>query len=400
MINAKKIFIFILLTFSVCYIMSAASFNVDKLQLINSSGFDSADGKYKGNTYTDIAFSFEGGYKFGAKIGLKMNTNDMISSYPNVNDSVYNKVFMLLNNVELTAKNLFDSHLFLTVWTGSYKYLGFESDYDGNMFIPDSESDRFEGAYKIKGSGFSAELRFWEERIRFTLHLYENTNFVTNTTQDAFNFFALDFEFALFLKYFRMDFFIGGTNDLIIPVEDTILEYGRGKTGFSFWVGDSDYADFKATFALPALDYYYCNEVQNGNINFFDIIYLSADLHFRIFVTDHYVSFLTRPLSHNDIDSGYKTDVDVQYRMNVKVGDFPIGGGFIFNFQYADYNPKYGTDHISASLAPYMSVDYSGIHYQFCISYDFASIHYAQEHSNDIESFSGLKFIISASTSF
>ena len=120
-----------------------------------------------------------------------------------------------------------------------------------------------------------------------------------------------------------------------------------------------------------------------------------------MFVTDHYVSFLTRPLSHNDIDSGYKTDVDVQYRMNVKVGDFPIGGGFIFNFQYAQYNPKHKiNDYISAALAPYLSVDYAGINYKFFVSYDFASIKRAQDTGNDLEAFSGLKFVISAATSF
>ena len=162
--------------------------------------------------------------------------------------------------VSILEQNLFDSHLFLTVWTGTYKYLGIQSEYRGDMFFPDTEDDRYAGAYRLKGSGFSTQLRFWEERVRFALHLYENTNFVTNVTPNAFNFFALDFEFELYLKYLHLDFFIGGTNDLIIPVEETILEYGRGKTGLSFWVGDSDYADFKATFALPALDYYYCND--------------------------------------------------------------------------------------------------------------------------------------------
>ena len=401
MVNARKIFLFIIITFCVCDIVSAASINIDNLQVSNSSGFNAEDGKYKGNTYIDIAASFDGGYKFAAKVGFRMNTADLANTMPDFKASVYNKVFMLLHNVELTAKNLFDSHLFLTVWTGTYKYLGIESDYQGYMFYPDSEEDQYAGAYRLKGSGFSTELRFWEERLRFALHLYENTNFVTNTTQDAFNFFSLDFEFAMYLKYFRMNFFIGGTNDLVLPVENTVLEYGRGKTGFSFWVGDSDYADFKATFALPALDYYYCSEVQNGNITFFDIIYLSADLHFRIFVTDHYISFLTRPRSHNDIDSDYVNDVDVQYRMNVKVGDFPLGGGFIFNFQFAETSPKY-TDsrHITAALAPYLTVDYSGIHYQFSVGYDFASIHYAQQSGNDLTAFAGLRFVISAATAF
>ena len=117
----------------------------------------------------------------------------------------------------------------------------------------------------------------------------------------------------------------------MIPNEDSSSDttYGRGKIGTSFWVGN-DYVDFFTAFGIPNID------MSIGNISF-STFYLVGELHFKLFIADNYVSFMTRPALYNEISKakrGDNYDMDLNYRLNFSLPDFPLSWGLYFNFLF------------------------------------------------------------------
>lgn len=383
----------LLLTFNIY----SANLNVDELKVVSIGEYISATGQFNMNTYFNFIASFDGGYKFAAKTTFAANTLQISNTFLDSTTDLYNKVFLVFNSAEVTARNLFNSHLFVTFWTGTYKYLGDGSVYKGYLYFPQTQDDDYKGMYRLRGSGISSEIRFWEEKFKASLHIYQNTNFITSATPTAFNYFSFDLEAGIFLKYFSLEIFGGYTKDFINPNTNAYLRYGRGKAGLTMWVGDGTNVDFFAAGGLMNIDDRLMNNLNLGNYGVFDIFYISAELHFKLFVTDHLISFLTRPLFFNEKRTTNMTDIDVNYKFHVSVADFPINGGFILNFRYSVEDP---TDTWKLYLSPYMSIKLSGVVWMINVHYDFSRISVATAAGNNYLALDGLKLVLGVSSSF
>jgi len=389
----KFLYIFIYI-FVITTIIFSASISVDELKIIADGHFDKNLKSFIANTYFKFVTSFDGGYKFAANVSFEANVSELEKSYQDDSADFYNKVFMLFEHAEVTARNLLDSHLDISFWTGTHKYLGSGNSYKGYLHFPESKDQDYKGFYRLRGTGISTELKFWEDRFRANFHLYQNTNFVTSETPVAFYYFSFDTELGLFFEeiplqnnHFNLTFqIIGGITFPIPP-------YCQYKLGTTFGVGN-DYIDFFISAGLPKI---------NNNIadTTFDDFYLAADLHFKIFVTDHTISFLTRPLWYNEqkygIDGeGEKMDLDVNYKFNVIVPDFPISGGVVLNFQYSLNDVR---DPWRLFIAPFMNISFTGVIWDFTVQYDFSRLYMATPGYYETY-MEGFKVVIGASSKF
>ncbi len=387
------IIIFIFITF---YIFSA-NINVDELNIISLAGFNSTTNKFEMNTYFKFLTSFDGGYKFAAKVGFEANVTQLAKNYLDSSTDIYNKVFLIFNNAEITARNLIESRLDLAFWAGTYRYLGEGNFYRGFLYFPESQNLDYKGVYRLRGSGISTILRFWEDKFKLQFHLYQNTNFVSSTSPTAFNYFSFDTEIGLFLKYASIELFGGYTKDFIYPNDNSDLIYGRGKVGLTFWTGDSRYIEFFSSVGVTGLDSKTFDSVTNGTISVIDMFYISAELHFKLFITDHIISFLTKPYLYNEEVTNEKSDFNINYRFNVAVNDSPLNGGFIFNFTYSLLDPN---DNWHLYLSPYISIKISGVIWDINVHYDFSRIDVATRTGNNIVALEGLKLVLGVSSRF
>lgn len=390
----KIILITFVLTFT--FYLFGASVNVDELNIIADSHFNPNSQNFEVNTYFKFISSFDGGYKFAARVEFEANVMELERQYSAGNTDYYNNVFMIFRHAEVAARNLADSHFSLSFWTGRHGYLGDGNKYRGFLYYPESINEDYEGFYRLRGTGISAEIKFWQERFKAEFHFYENTNFISPATPNVFHLFSFDTSIGLYFidipienDHFSLTVeMFGGITFPVNPV-------GQYKGGMSFSVGN-DYVDFFVSFGIPKITY-------NTPLLGFDNFFLAADLHFKLFITDHTVSFLTRPLWFNEQlygnGNGEKTDIDVNYKFQVLIPDFPINGGFDANFQYSLNDPN---DIWNFILSPFMNVVFSGVIWNVAVHYDFSRIYIANiTTSNDYKIYmEGFKVIVGASSKF
>lgn len=381
------------------YALYSASINVDELKIVADGNYDTIDNEFQMNTYFKFNASFDGGYKFAAKVSFQTNTNQLSTNYIN-NDIGLGLVYLFFHSAEVKARNLADSHLDLSFWTGSNRYLGSGNKYRGYLYYPESELDDYIGFYRLRGTGVSTMLKFWEERFKANIHLYHNTNFITPGTLDLkLNFFSLDTEIGLYFEYIYFEIFGGFTKDFKHPYQQAELYAGRGKAGISFWTGN-EHVQFFTTVGIPNLDGDLSNGLTDGTANLFDALYILGELSFDLFITENIISFLTRPTLYNEQETGLSTDFDLYYQLKVVPKDYPFYAGFKLNFQYAMDAQSPGAFDWHFVVAPYFSITLAGVIWDMSLSYDFAKIQEADATGIDLKMLEGFHVVVGVSSKF
>lgn len=386
----KRVLLILFLFFFIFYYLYAANVSVDELKIVADTHYNIVSQSFENNTYFKFTTSFNGGYKFAAKVAFEANITQLEKSYRDADIDFYNKVFMLFKSAEVTARNLIDSHFDITFWTGTYKYLGSGNQYRGYLYYPISIDEDYCGFYRLRGTGLTGEIKFWKERFRILTHFYQNTNFVSSKTPDAFYYFSADSEIGLIFKeipvedeIFNLSFFIfGGITFPIKPIQ-------RYKAGFTFMVGNQ-YVDFFVTAGIPKID-------ENG-FTFHDL-FISSDLHFKIYITDHIISFLARPVYFNEklFRENY-VDFDINYRFNIAIPPTPLNLGLFCNFQYKPDSTFENQWHLFTGT--FIDILYSGIKWTTSFHYDFSRIYYGRFINDSRRFLQGIGIIIAASSSF
>lgn len=388
----KKLLFLIFVVFSSIKIFSA-NITVDELKIIADTHYNIDSQSMENNTYFKFITSFNGGYKFAAKIAFEANTTELEKSYRDATSDFYNKVFMLFKSAEVTAKNLIDSHLDISFWTGTYRYLGSGNQYRGYLYYPESTDKDFCGLYRMRGTGITTDIKFWKERFKASVHFYQNTNFISDKEPNAFYYFSADTEIGLYFKeipveneIFNLSVVLFG--GITFPIPNHIQ---RSKAGLSFSVGNQ-YIDFFISAGVPKID--------ETGFTFHDI-FLATDLHFKLAITDNTLSFLTRPLYFNE--KPYKengVDFDINYRLNIAIPDTPLNTGFICNFQYHPSSIS-NEDTWHLYLNGFLDILYSGVKWTISGHYDFSRIYFGNLAGKDTRRYlQGLGIIVAASSSF
>lgn len=372
----------------------AASINVDELSIIADGNYSTTSNKFEMNTYFKFVTSFDGGYKFAARVAFETSIKQLEYNYTT---NPMGFVYLFFHNAEVTAKDLVDSHLDLSFWTGTHRYLGDGNRYRGYLYYPDSNDTDYRGFYRLRGTGMTAAIKFWEEKFKASFHLYQNSNFVGPTVADLnMNFFSFDSEVGLYFDKVKVGLFGGYTKDFIFPNTSAQLEYGRGKLGVDFWIGN-EYIDFYSCVGFASMDSTTFNNIASGSSNFFDLLYLVGELNFKLFLSTNTISFLTRPALFNEKATGAATNFDINYKFKIAVPDFPLNGGFQFNLQYSTADPA---DQWKIILAPYASITFSGVIWTLTTHYDFGRLILVNNTGDGLHALEGLKIVIGASSKF
>lgn len=380
----KKIFIPILLFFISNFIYSA-NVNVEEVKIIADGYFKtSTNTKFQMNTYFKFVTSFDGGYKFAARVAFETSTKQLEQNFL-VNSFGLGTVYLFFKDAEVRIKNLAQDHLDISFWTGTHKYMGAGNKYKGYMYYPNSSDLDYVGFYRMRGTGISAEMRFWEDRFKGEFHFYQNTNFIS-LDPNALNYFSFDTQLGLYFKNIYIELFGGYSKEFIYPNEDASADmaYGRGKIGAALWVGN-EYIDFYASFGIPNID----TKVANLNFNSF---YLLGELHFKLFVVDNTITFIAKPQLYNELPKatrGENYDLDINYKFHVIKESFPLSGGFLFNPKFSLQN----TSNYSINLSPFVSIFLAGVVWEFHVNYDFGKI----QTGNYAE---GLRIVLGATSKF
>ncbi|HOV13589.1 MAG TPA: hypothetical protein PK771_04845, partial [Spirochaetota bacterium] len=270
----KNLFIFFLIFISIN--VYSANINVEELKIVADGYFLTTNNtKFQMNTYFKFITSFDGGYKFAARVAFETSTKQLETNFI-TNQFGLGNVYLFFKDAEVRIKNLANDHLDLSFWTGTHKYLGYGNKYKGYMYYPFSNDLDYAGFYRMRGTGISAEMKFWEDKFRGSFHIYQNTNFIA-LDPNALNYFSFDTEVGLYFKNISLEFFGGYTKEFIYPNDDASsdMKFGRGKVGASLWVGN-EYIDFFTSFGIPDID----TKIESTNFNHF---YLLGELHFKLF---------------------------------------------------------------------------------------------------------------------
>ncbi len=383
----KRISAIFFMSFAV--FLYSANVNVDELSIIADGAYSNSSGLFEMNTFMKFTTSFDGGFKFAANAAFEANIREVERNYL-INDNIYDKVFLIFKHAEVTANNLAEEHLNLSFWTGVHGYLGAGNIYRGYLYYPENQSDDFAGFYRLRGTGISAEMKFWRDQFRSKFHFYQNTNFISANNQLAFHYFSFDNETGLYMNFsdqfsenilINLVFFGGIT----FPVDSSV----RGKVGMSFKVGN-EHLDFFVSVGMPKLDI-------NIASTTFDSLYLVAELNFRIGYTQNTLTFLTRPTYFNEAETGAVNDFDINYKFRVVVPDFWLRGGFNLNFKFSQTDPQ---DFWRLYLTPYIDMEFSGVVYTVSMHYDFSRIYAANLTGNPMLSLEGLGVVIGVSSKF
>ncbi|MCG8570488.1 MAG: hypothetical protein MJB14_10145 [Spirochaetes bacterium] len=379
--------------FLISFYTYSASISVDELKIIADGNFNSSNNEFEMNTYFKFITSFDGGYKFAAKVAFETNITELELNYTT---SPLGMVYLFFNKAEVMAKNLAKSHLDLAFWTGTNQYLGSGNQYRGHLYYPESVDTDYQGFYRVRGTGVTSHLKFWEDRFVADIHIYQNANFIDASGDLNLNYFSFDSEVGLNFDKIKFSFFGGYTKDFILPNTNADLRYGRGKIGMKFWIGN-EHVQFFSCFGFPNMDSATFSSIQNQTSNFFDLLYMVGELNFKLFRSIHTISFLTRPSIYSEKTTGASTNFDINYKFKIQVPDFPINGGFLFNLKYslADVNDQW-----NIILAPYASITLSGVIWDFTVHYDFSRIQIARATGNTLTALEGLKIVIGASSRF
>ena len=324
----KKIYFIIIIIFF-NFLVNSASVNVDEMKLIADTHYNINNQSMENTTYFNFISTFDGGYKFSSQIAFEGNTTDIENQLLNSTFN-FNSVFLILRKAEIVARNLADSHLDLSLWTGIDKYLGAGGVYKGYLYYPETQDVDYVGYYRLKGTGITAQLKFWDDKFRANFHFYENTNFITQTTPNIFYMFSFDSEVGLYFDRipFQNDFFhfmIELSGGATFPAANA----GEYKVGLSFGIGNN-YIDFFISSGLPKID---SNTTSITLNNFF----ISSYLHFKLAITDNTISFLTRPMWYNEQLSGInnvgeQSNFDINYKLKILNSFFTRCSRFKFTF--------------------------------------------------------------------
>ncbi len=377
-----------------CLVLSislyGASVNVDELSIIANGAYNSTSNNFEMNTYMKFITSFDGGFKFAANVTFEANIKELERNYLTTNATIYDKVFLIFKHAEVTARNLADEHLNLSFWTGTHKYLGDGNRYRGYVYYPETQNDDYIGFYRLRGTGISAEMKFWKDQFRSEFHFYQNTNFISAEDRLAFHYFSFDNETGLYTNFsdkfsdkivINLVLFGGIT----FPVNGSV----RGKVGMSFKVGN-EHLDFFVAAGIPKLD----SDIVSMS---FDSLYLVGELNFRLGYTQNTLTFLTRPMYYNEALSGAINDFDINYRMRIVVTDFLLRGGFNVNFKYSQQDPQ---DFWKLILTTFLDIEFSGVVYNINLHYDFSRIYMAGIVGNDMLALEGLGVVLGVSSRF
>lgn len=292
-VGAIALIITLLLTVGV----AAADLAVPRLELI-TRGYASG-GDFLLGTRGSVDFLVAGGYKFGGRILLGFESN-------NLEDTELEKN-LAFRGAYVIMRNLFGIPLDLTYFTGENDTFGtgaifpsyfgakpIASRFSGYLYFPEESQVRYEGIHTVSGTGLKLASGFSSTVNLTSLYLYQDSYLGTGT-------YSLDISTAFNTELFKMEGFVG--------VSYPASVYGFYRAGVLLYYDTGQGGEFLTQIGIPrwdpqedpfAIDLFYFLFEPRVRFDFFTIL-LTLFWH-----PEYYLQTETNELGSADINANFQ----------------------------------------------------------------------------------------------
>ena len=345
----KKVgIIALVLTLCVTLFGFAADLAVPNLELI-TRGYVSG-GDFVLGTRGSVDFLVAGGYKFGGRVLLGFESNNLEDT-----ETAKNLEF---KGAYVIMRNLFGIPLDLTYFTGENDVFGtgsifpsyfgskpIASRFSGYLYFPEEDQIRYNGIHTVSGTGLKIASGFGSSSNLSALYIYQDSYLGTGT-------YSLDLSTAFNTELFKMESFVGAT----YPYPDA--KYGYYRAGLLLFYDTGQGGEFLTQIGIPrwdpnldlfTIDLFYFLFEPRVRFDFFSII-LSLFWH-----PEYYLQEATNELGSADINANFQFgDPDTSI----------MSGGIETKLSLSTT----ATEQLQAVVAPYFSTITSGVIWDFKVN--------------------------------
>ncbi len=367
----KKIILGIAFWFIILFPVFSANVTVPYLELITRGLFQ--DGLYQLTTKGEMNLVVEGGYKFGGKVTLSYDSDNL--------EETTSSNSLSFTGASVSIKKLLSLPLTFSYFVGEndtlcsggdFTYLfgsiPITSQYTGYIYFP--EGIIYDGIYTVSGTGLKLTITP-TPNILYSTYIYQDSNIVhtVNGTETIWKgHYSGDFRFMLNTEHIKFEVFGGVT----LPASS----YGYYRGGFLFYTADQG-VEFLAQIGIPKWDP--VNDL--FGINLFYLLF-EPRVHMGIFSIiptffwhpQYYLQKETNELGSFDVNINFLFGNPIQT---------PISGGFESNLSFSTINNQ----QFIIKASPYLGFITQGVMWKLKINLRL----WPFSLSNLIESFVGIR---------
>ncbi len=327
---------------------TAADLAVPNLELI-TRGYVSG-GDFLLGTRGSVDFLVAGGYKFGGRVLLGFESNNL--------EDTEDKKNLEFKGAYVIMRDLFGIPMDLTYFTGENDVFGtgsifpsyfgarpIASRFSGYLYFPEENQVRYEGIHAVSGTGLKISSGFGSTVNLSALYIYQDSYLGTGT-------YSLDLFTAFNTELFKTEAFVGATH----PYPDA--KFGYYRAGLLLFYDTGQGGEFLTQIGVPrwdpnldkfTIDLFYFLFEPRVRFDFFSII-LSLFWH-----PEYYLQQETNELGSADINANFQFGDP-----NTSI----INGGVESKLSLSTT----AADQLRAVIAPYFSTMTSGVIWDFKVN--------------------------------
>ena len=274
----------------------SADLGVPELELITRGYMD--NGSFLLGTRGKVDFLVAGGYKFGGRVLLGFESNDLEDPTADRNVELKGAYVILRDPLGIPID--------LTYFTGEQDTFGtgqlfpfyfgskpIASRFNGFFYFPEPTQVQYYGIHSVSGTGLKASTTFGSSSLLSSLYLYQDSYLGTGS-------YSVDLYTALNSEFFKMEAFVG----MSYPA----ATYGYYRGGLLLYYDTGQGGEFLTQIGIPrwdlldpfAIDLFYFLFEPRVNFGFFSII-LTLFWH-----PQYYLQVATGELGSADINANFQ----------------------------------------------------------------------------------------------
>jgi hypothetical protein len=360
----KKSLILLLLLLAGGLRMSAGNLFVPSMELISRGYLENS--LFKIETRGNIDFVIDGGYKFGGRVVLGLNSDNLIYSDEDVSDHsatlselasyLASQTYMTFKTANVIIRDIFNFPIDITYFTGEFDTFSTGSDfpilfgtrpiasrYGGYTYF--AEGIQYEGIHRVTGSGIKIATSSLTDWYAGAFYIYQDSYL---TREIGLGRYSADFRSILNFENFKIDAFIGAS----FPVGSAgiyrggvLMYFKAGDTGeFLTQIGIPRWDPITEIFTMDLFYFLFEPRVHLGNFTIIPTLFWhpkhylqretgetgSVDINLNFLIGDPMVSTFTGGV---ETSIGFYTEMANQFRTVISPHVSVMTAGVIWNIK-------------------------------------------------------------------
>ena len=352
----KKVVLLTLASIAIATLsVSAADLTVPKLELITRGYIEG--GSFLLGTRGSIDFLVAGGYKFGGRVLLGFESDDLDAPEDPTDLTTYR--YLGLKGAHVIMRNPLGLPFDLTYFTGEYDTFAtgdifptvfgsksISTRFRGFLYFPEDDQVRYDGIHTISGTGFKLSTEFASNYNTSALYLYQDSYLGSGI-------YSLDIHTAFNTELFKMEGFLGAT----YPDPDPVSTYGTYRAGLLLFYDTGQGGEFLTQIGVTSWD-----PLEEFNINRFFFLF-EPRVRFGFFSI--ILTLFWHPEYYLHSPTGESGNIDINTNFQLGNPDASItSGGVEAKLSLSST----ATDQFGAVVSPYFSTITSGVIWDFKVN--------------------------------